>query len=72
MDSSTVQFDSSAILVTEDSCNCLIIQILIYENVWKTDKECADISKNKQRGLIDLTKLRQKEKSLGVLKVAKF
>lgn len=43
---------------------------MIYENVWKTDKECADISKNKQSGLTNLTKLRQKDKSLSVLKVA--
>lgn len=51
---------AAPILVTEDSCNWLIIQIFIYENVWETDKECADISESKQRVLINLIKLRQK------------
>lgn len=44
----------------EGSCNCLIIQIFIYKNEWETEKENADISKNKQRGLISLIKLGQK------------
>lgn len=52
--------DSSAVLATEQSCNYLIIQIFIYKNPWETEKKCADISENAQRGLINLIKLRQK------------
>ena len=44
----------------EDPCNCLNIQIFIYKNEGETEKESADISENKQRGLINLIKLRQK------------